>query len=279
MLVARAARTRGFPPTVFDLHTLLESELPYYGMGLPRAMKRRLGRSLDRRLPRYADHVVAVTDDIRDRLLAQGAFGIDRVSVIPNGVEYDLFQRDAVPAPPQGTPKTLIFTGNLAAYQGIDLLLEAFRVLRDLRKDVRLLLVTEDSFEPYERSAAELGVRDFIDVRAVGFHGIPDLLARADVALNPRVECDGIPQKLLNYMAARRPIVSFAGSAKHLVDGRLGLVVPNHDTASFARAIDRLLEDSELAGRLGSAAGDFVRSTLSWDATACRVEEVYEGLL
>jgi glycosyltransferase involved in cell wall biosynthesis len=279
MLVARAARTRGSPPTVFDLHTLLESELPYYGMGMPKAMKRRLGRSLDRRLPRYADHLVAVTDDIRDRLLAQGAFGIDRVSVIPNGVEYDLFHRDAVSPPPRGTPKTVIFTGNLASYQGIDLMLEAFKVLRALRGDVRLLLVTEDSFEPYEGRAAELGVRAFIDVRAVGFHAIPDLLAGADVAVNPRVECDGIPQKLLNYMAAGKPIVSFAGSAKHLVDGELGLVVPDRDTVSFARAIDRLLEDPDLAGRLGAAAGHFVRSTLSWEAAASRLEAVYEGLL
>jgi glycosyltransferase involved in cell wall biosynthesis len=97
--------------------------------------------------------------------------------------------------------------------------------------------------------------------------------------VNPRVECDGIPQKLLNYMAAGKPIVSFAGSAKHLVDGELGLVVPDRDTVSFARAIDRLLEDPDLAGRLGAAAGHFVRSTLSWEAAASRLEAVYEGLL
>ena len=279
MLVARAARIGGFPPTVFDVHTLLKSELPYYGVGLPDALKRKLGRSLDRRLPQYADHLVAVTDDIRDRLVLQGGLGIDRVSVIPNGVEHDLFQRDSRPVQSHGSPRTLIFTGNLASYQRIDLLLEALRALRDLRNDVRLLMVTEDSFEPYERRAAELGVREFVDVRNAGFHAVPDLLAGADVALNPRVECDGIPEKLLNYMAAGKPIVSFAGSAKYLVDGELGLLVPDHDTSAFARAIDRLLQDTGLADRLGTAAGAFVRSTLSWDATARRVETVYEGLL
>ena len=52
-----------------------------------------------------------------------------------------------------------------------------------------------------------------------------DYLAAADVALNPRVHSSGTPQKLLNYMAAAKPVVSFEGSAKGLTHERDALIV------------------------------------------------------
>ena len=65
----------------------------------------------------------------------------------------------------------------------------------------------------------------------------------------PRVECPGLPQKLLNYMAAGKAIVSFAGSAKLLEHEVTGLIVPNRDIAAFAKAIVRLSDDPTLSRR------------------------------
>jgi glycosyltransferase involved in cell wall biosynthesis len=278
-LLVALASGRGSTPVVFDVHTLLESELPYYGLGLASWTKRWIGRTLDRRLPGRADHVIAVTDDIRSRLIESRAASSKHVSVIPNGVDCQPFNSVTQPAPSPAGPRMLIFTGNLAAYQGIDLLLDAFKDLRDRREDVRLMFVTEDSFEPYEQRAADLGVRPFIDVQPSGFDEVPALLSIAEVALNPRVDCDGLPQKLLNYMAAGKPVVSFAGSAKHLVTEEHGLVVADGDTAAFGHAIERLLDDATLANRLGRNGRELVRSTLSWDAAARKVESVYEKVL
>jgi glycosyltransferase involved in cell wall biosynthesis len=279
LMVADVARSKGGPPIVFDAHTLLESELPYYGMGLPRPVKRAVGRAMDRWLPRRADHVIAVTDDIRSRLVRSGSVAEQDISVIPNGVEADVFVSKGAPASGNGRPRRLIFTGNLAPYQGIDLMLDAFRVVRQRRDDVRLTIATEDSFEPYEQTAIDMGIRAFIDVHEVDFAGVPALLGEAEIALNPRTDCDGLPQKLLNYMAAGRPVVSFAGSAKHLMNGRHGRVVKDRDTAAFARAIDDLLRDSALAHRLGAAGQQMVRAELSWEATAHRVEALYDRLV
>jgi glycosyltransferase involved in cell wall biosynthesis len=242
------------------------------------AMKRFIGRAFDRRLPGSAEHVIAVTDDIRAQFLANAAVHPDRVSVIPNGVELGVFGAVAPTPPRRNGSRTLLFTGNLAPYQGIDLMLQAFRALRVRRHDVRLVIATEDRFEPYERRAVELGVRDHIDVRQVSFAEVPQLLSEAEVALNPRVDCDGLPQKLLNYLAAGKAVVSFQGSAKHLVDGENAVVVANNDTDAFACAIERLLADDALRARLGEAGRELVRTTLSWSGAAERIEAVYEGL-
>ena len=279
LLVASVVRSEGDPPIVFDAHTLLESELPYYGMALPKPLKRLLGRTFDRWLPRRADHVIAVAEEIRSRLLQTGAVSADRISVIPNGVEAEVFAGPTAPRRVNGDPRRLIFTGNLAPYQGIDLMLEAFKVVRQRRDDVRLTIATEDSFKPYERVAADMGIRSFIDVQKVGFNDVPALLGAADIALNPRTDCDGLPQKLLNYMAAGRPVVSFAGSAKHMLNGCHGRVVADRDVDAFAEAIDDLLKDTALAERLGAAGQRMVRTELSWDATADRVEALYRSIL
>jgi glycosyltransferase involved in cell wall biosynthesis len=223
--------------------------------------------------------VIAVTEDIRSRLIQSGAVLAENVSTIPNGVEVEVFPASRPGPLGERSARTVIFTGNLAPYQGIDLMLEAFRAVRARRCDVRLLIATEDGFERYERRATELGVRPYIDVRQVPFSEVPELLQEADVALNPRVGCDGLPQKLLNYMAAGKPVVSFEGSAKHLVDGEHGVVVADNDTEAFAAAIDQLLADTAFASRLGEAGRRMVRSRLSWSAAANEIEAVYDSLL
>src|SRR5262249_45058980 len=51
LLVALCARGKQALPIVYDAHTLLETELPYYPLGLPDGVKRAIGRALDRWLP------------------------------------------------------------------------------------------------------------------------------------------------------------------------------------------------------------------------------------
>lgn len=276
LLLALAARGRRQIPIVFDAHTLLESELPFYPTGLGRTLAGMFGRVLDSVLPPLATHVIAVSEEIRQGFEAHSPGLAGRISVIPNGVELDTFEVSPVFASPR--PNTLIYTGNLAAYQGIDLMLRAFAALRGRRQDVRLEIVAESGFDQYEPLALELGVRDSIDLVPLSFDDVPRRLAAATVALNPRTQCGGIPQKLLNYMAAGRPIVSFAGSAKHLRHGEDGWVVANDDVGGFADAIDHLLDDRSLARTMGENARDHVRAERSWEGVGARIEQVFQDL-
>ncbi len=266
-------------PIVYDAHTMLGSELPSYRLGLPRRWKAGLGDFLDRRLPHHADHVTAVTEKIRDKMLDHG-LAPDRVTVVSDGVEHEFFEAcDAVSRPGPGAAPRLVFTGNLARYQGVEHLLAAYRDVRAVRPDVRLLLVTGSDFTPYEQLARDLGVRDSIELRSATLEELPQLLVESDIALNPRVVCDGIPLKLLNYMAAARPIVSFAGSAPILRHGENGLVIDGEDTAGFAGAILQLLDDPELSSRLGARARSDAEARHRWIAIAEQVEITFHEVL
>ena len=274
LLVASHA-LRGIP-IVYDAHTLLASELPTYPLGLPRRCVRAVAPWLDRHLPRRADRVIAVSETIRHALTTLGASAPERTHVIPNGVEWERFPVERGITP---DGRTVIFTGNLAPYQGVNLMLEAFALLHARRADVRLMIVTDSPFTPFEPLARRLGVRAAVDLRRATFPQQPALLAAATVAINPRVRCDGIPQKLLNYMAAGLPIATFESSSGPLRHEVTGLRVPDGDTAAMADALERLLTDRALARTLGDAAREQARREFSWDQVAARIEQVYHDAI
>jgi glycosyltransferase involved in cell wall biosynthesis len=276
LLVALPPRLRHRLPLVYDAHTMLAAELPSYATGLTRSAFAAVGGWLDGALPRRADHVVAVTPDIRDRLVKTHGLQPERITVVTNGVETDSFRVDAPPR--QDGVVRLIYTGTLAPYQNIDLLLEAFARARQVRRDLRLCFSVSSSFDPYEAVARRLGVREAIEVLPDGFGELPQRLATAAVAVLPRVSCPGIPQKLLNYMAAAKAIVASAGSAKVLEHERTGLVVADGDIGGFAAAVLRLAGDPELAKRLGTSARATVEREFSWEGAAERLEPVYAQL-
>jgi len=273
LLVSLPSRLRYGIPMVYDAHTMLSSELPSYGPGFARKLVSTFGRWFDGVLPSAADHVASVTSDIRDRLTDRHRLAPERISVVTNGVETDCFRVDAAPTS-DGTV-TLIYTGTLAPYQDVDLLLEAFAVAYRTRPDLRLRMAVSSPFGPYEGLANKLGIREAIELMPDNFEELPRQLADATIAVLPRMDCDGIPQKLLNYMAAGKCIVSSAGSAKVLTDGQTGLTVPNGDVEAFAAAIVRAASDPILRSTLGHAAREYVERNYSWDQAAERLERIY----
>lgn len=276
LLAALPSRGYAHVPIVYDAHTTLASELPSYGPGTGRSLVRTLGAWADGALPRRADHIVTVTDDIRERLVQAHGIPADRVTVVTNGVELESF---TVPARPSPGCVRVLYSGTLARYQNVDLLLEAFARAWRVRNDLRLVFSVSSSFQPFLAHVNRLGIRDAIELLPDDFQELPQRLADAAMAVLPRTTCEGIPQKLLNYMAAAKPIVASAGSAKVIEHEVTGLVVPNGNVEAFAAAILRLAADPDYAQRLGGAARAHVAASYSWELAAERVECVYEGLI
>ena len=277
LLVALPSRVRHGVPIVYDAHTMLSSELPSYGPGFTKRIASTVGRWFDGVIPNSADHIASVTADIKDRLTARHGMSPDRISVVTNGVETECFH---VEAPPSADGlRRLIYAGTLAPYQDVDLLLEAFAVAQRWRSDLRLCMAVSSPFGPYEALASKLGIRDAIEIIPDSFEALPRHLAESIMAVLPRMHCDGIPQKLLNYMAAGKGIVCSEGSAKLLEHERTGLVVPNGDVNAFAASIVRLAADPDYANMLGAAAREYVERNYTWDQAAERLERIYAGLV
>lgn len=271
--VARITRV----PLVFDIHTLLGSELPQYKLSLPASFLRWIGNMLDHALPGRADHIVTVTDSLRRKLVGEIGISADRVTSVYTGIDEGF---DGQPhRTTEAAKRTLIYAGNLAEYQGIDLMLQAFRLVLDQKPDTLLKIVSENPITSYQAMIRKLHLENNLILENVDYFQLPAALHSAMIALNPRPQADGLLAKLLNYMAAGRAIVSFSGSGEILQHEHTALLVPGREPKMFAGAILRLLADPDLAERLGAAAQSKVQDVFVWKKSVLLFEAIYDKLI
>ena len=278
LLVAKAVAGRR-TPVVYDAHTILASELPSYGRWFPAAPKRRLGHTLDRLLPSRAEFVVAVSQNLRDHLVSTRSTRADRIVVIGNGVELEHRPRVEPAEGPNAEGGTITYAGNLAEYQGIPYLLEAFRTVLDQRPAARLQILTESSFQPFEPLARELAVLHRIEIRSVPFAALHRQLSLSHVTVNPRPVCDGVPQKNLNYMAASTALVAFSHSLHPCKDRESGVAVERLSGKALGDAILSVLAQPLERARLGRAARDELEQNYTWERQARKLTALYERIL
>lgn len=100
----------------------------------------------------------------------------------------------------------------------------------------------------------------------------------ATVTVIPRPEIPGHPIKLLNYMAARKPTVCFAGAAKGVKHMQEVLIVPDHDCEALGQGIVTLLRDPALARKLGANARATLVASFDWRTLCHDVETAYEAM-
>jgi len=177
-----------------------------------------------------------------------------------------------------------MYTGVLSAFQRVDYLLRAFALTLKAQPHAPLLmvspLVSESDEAQHKRLAQELEISNsVIWIVPHALEDLPSYLALADVTVGPRPECPGHPIKLLNYMFAGKPIVSFAGRAKgvrHLQDA---FIVPTHNYEALGRGTVARLKDRKLASELGANAHLTVQSDFDWRQICRKIARIYEHLL
>lgn len=184
------------------------------------------------------------------------ALGADDVRVIPSGI--DLPAEVGLP----DEPPHVLYVGRLSEEKGIRDLVEAAAGLP--------LLVVGDG-----------PLRDLVP-SAVGFVPHDELGAyygRAAVVCVPsRREGYGVTAR--EAMAHGRAIVTtgVGGLADAIEDGVTGVVVPPGDVASLRTALEVLLADAQLRGRLGAAARDRAQLEYAWDRTTRATMRVYDEM-
>jgi glycosyltransferase involved in cell wall biosynthesis len=232
------------------------------------------------------DHVIAISEDLHRDLLQKG-IRTDRLSLVPAGVDAALFENKDPNVMRSrykiGSRPLVVYTGTLDTFQRIDLLLIAMRLVIDKIPEAMLLIagniIRASDLAQFSDLARELGIAPnviFTDERPL--EEMPYFLASADVAVAPRPSCPGFPIKLLNYMAAAKPIVVFHGSAKGLQNMQNAIVVPDQDSQEYGRAILTILQDPPLALALGSNARQTVQRTFDWPTLARKIERIYAEL-
>jgi len=267
-------------PIVFDAHTLLETELPHYGLLIGNKRLRQIGRIFDTILPGRADHIVGISEEIVNKMIQEAKVAPERVSLITNGVELELFM-SANPAPEmlEKDKIVLAYAGNFARYQGIEVMLAALRNLKESNPGITLNLISDNALDKYWDLIEELQIETNIKHISTPFSELPQHLANADILINPRFVSAGYPLKLLNYMAAGKPIVTLVGTSHEIIHGETGWIVQGSDPLDLANGIQYLIDNPELREQLGINARQYVKDNFMWKEKALQIERICQKLI
>ncbi len=231
------------------------------------------------RLLAVSDLVVAVSDDVAERLTA-GGLDPARLRVIENAVPPAVVD-PAVRAEERAQlraelgltrhGRVVLCAARLAVPKRIDLLLEAWADVPDA-----VLLLAGDGADraALERQAAPLGERvRFLGVR----RDVGRLLSAADLVVLPS-DREGLPMAVLEALAAGVPVVASAvGGLPQLGGGAVELVTPGRADA-LAAGVRRVLDDPDRRDALVSAGRALADRRFSSVRMQSDYESVYEGV-
>lgn len=272
---------------VFECHRLthlpdLGDPTGQNGNPLRQILTQRLLRSREAQALRRADAVVCLTPGIQEDLDKHFGLKGKPTLILPSGVD--------IPETPEAseTPRDIdvLYVGKLAARKGVDHLVHAMVHLPGYRACI--VGGDPEQVRRLEALGASLGLsRDAIECVGQIEHGqIASYYRRAKTGVCPLPAGESritqqytSPMKLLEMMAHGVPIVaSDLRTIRSIVQHEVSaLLVPPGDPAALGRALGRLLQDRELAGRLCEKASEVVMD-YRWDARARKLKQLLESL-
>ncbi|HYC36439.1 MAG TPA: glycosyltransferase family 4 protein [Usitatibacter sp.] len=243
--------------------------------------------ALERWTFRIADVSLATNESYRRIAIERGGMDPDRVFVVRSGPSLERLRVvPPVESLKRGRKHLVGYVGVMGKQEGIDLLLEAARVIvHDMKRDdVQFGLVGGGtSLEEMRALAAEKGVGDHVT-----FTGrVPDeqllaMLNTADVCVNPDVANEmndkSTMNKIMEYMALGKAIVQF-----DLTEGRYSaqdasLYARQNDPADMAAKIVELLDDPDRRARMGEYGRRRVENELEWRYEVPKLLAAYAAL-
>lgn len=237
-------------------------------------------------LSRITDRIVAMSESIRQDIIAHDHIEPSKIIVVRNGVDTELFSPAGTAGSIRnelglGENETIIgFVGRLVPAKGLQYLLEAFAEMKKQIAGSKLLIVGSGQLMELLRGMVhEKGLKD--DVVFAGERSdIPQLLAVMDIFVMPSI-AEGLPNALLEAMAAGKPVlVTCAGGMGEVIqNGINGLVVPVSDPAALSEGLRRIAGDRGSAKKMGAAAREDILEHFSIRATARSWEDLYLSLL
>jgi glycosyltransferase involved in cell wall biosynthesis len=221
---------------------------------------------------RHAKKVVAMSDS--DRLQMEKLSPGLSIDIVPNGIDIAYFQGKARE---KQTPKRVLYVGNFTWLQNIEAVeLLMNKVWPEIKKkagSVKLWIVGMHMTDYIRNLKSE-----DIDV-SEGMPDIRDAYRKSDVLVTPIKGPGGTRLKILEAMASALPVVTTSVGAEGLgvKDGNEALIKDN--LGELVESAVRVLQNPDLANKLGNSGRKFVEQNYTWDVSAEKLDKIYEELV
>lgn len=200
-------------------------------------------------------HVIAITDFTRRYLVETYRIPEERIELIYQGTEIDLFTPDAgrnieaakrYPLPENAGP-VLGYAGSFEERKGLPVLLKATAALVKPFPDIHLVLVGDGPDEAMLKTlAADLGIEGHVSFFPFTSEPVY-VFERIDITVLTSLTKEGLPNILLEAMSMGLPVVAsrLAGIPEIVKPGETGELVPPGEVDAVVQGVTRLWSDPE----------------------------------
>jgi glycosyltransferase involved in cell wall biosynthesis len=239
----------------------------------------------ERWLMEHTDRVVVSAESVRDFYVDQVGADRERIDVVYNAVDWAQLRtnasRDEVRAG-FGVPLDAPLAGiiaRLTEQKAHTHLFQAMATTNGLEQ-LHLLVVGDGHLrEPLEKQTVDLGINDRIHFLGAR-RDLGNILSAIDLFVMPSL-WEGLPLSMVLAMGAGLPVVAtrVAGIPEVVHDGETGVLIPPADSTALGAALVKLVRDSELRARIGSAARAFALPRFGVDGYVASITSLYDRLL
>jgi glycosyltransferase involved in cell wall biosynthesis len=245
----------------------------------------RIYGAIDRRVLRNYERVVAVSEEVKGRLLKAG-IAEEKIQCIRNGIDLRPFDqnssehRNDAERHTEDRPMLVGLACRLAHEKGVDRFLQmAERVLAEL-PTTRFAIAGDGPDRPMLEALVKK-MRIEASVALLGrCNDMPAYLGSLDLLVSSS-RSEGLPIVLLEAMASRLPIVATAvGAVPNIVrNGLTGVLVPANDVGALTAAVVALLRSEPLRRQLGEAARNLIAQEYSAERMTAEYLHLYQQVL
>ena len=271
-------------PLLFDCQGSLTGEIVDHGFVGKGSFTSALFGRLEGFINKSADVIITSSSPAADDLLQNWGVSSGKVTAVTDGVNTDEFSPADGTAIRQelGIPAdacVAAFLGVFNRYQGVDLLLDVVKIMKERGSRIHFLLMGFPD-EKYRNLAASMGIEKSITFTGkIDYARAPQYLAAADVAVSPKLSLTEANGKLFNYMACNLPSLVFDTPVNREILGDTGFYAELGNPVDFADKLERLMADGELRKQAGESSRKRAVEEHSWRSRADRLSSIYWLLL
>ncbi len=229
--------------------------------------------NMQKQVARRLKHVITVSKSAMNDIADEFRIPQNRFTVIPNGINTDLFY--PINGVEREKNRIIVTNSSDTPLKGLAYLLEAVYKIAGKRKIKVVVIGTPKKNGQIIRMIKRLSLENIVKFTGrITHEEFVVQYAKASMAVIPSIyEGFGLPAG--EAMACRVPVISTTGGALPEVVGDAGILVPPADSHALQVAIERLLDNHDLARSLGEKGYERVRKHLTWEAAAKKTVEVY----
>jgi len=224
--------------------------------------------------------VLTVSHNSKIDINAQMKVALDRLTVVPVGVDHQVFKPYDDVVKRKG--RLMVTSSSDVPMKGLVPLLEAIAKLRTER-EIDLVVIGQPKVKGRVASTMDrLGLNDIVTtISGVSDEELARLYGEAEVAIVPSLY-EGFSLPAIEAMSCGVAVVATTGGALPEVvgvSGETGLLVEPNDPDALVGAIRQLLDDAELRARLGANGRRRVMERFTWEVTARGTAACYDAIL